>query len=392
MKKILLTSVMLTLFLFNILPAQEKANEEYIEAMTTADINQKAQKLKQWIEKYKGQGTQYENFAYATLATLPYQEKTPQETVEYGEKALELGGLDDSTKAQVLLHVASGYISQEKDLDKAASYAREMIQTAEKAKSAAEEPKSVKAWEQMIGAGHYTRAEALEKAGNLSEAVNAYVESYQILKNREIVSTLVKIGRTLYDQKKYTQAVQAFTAAHAELNDFTTAAFIARAHHRAGNLDKAVEYYKKAFSLQKSGETAYNLGVILANKAETDPAAVDDAVEYLLFASFLSEKHSEKAMKLAESLYFSKNPAYNEKVKELQKKSEELNTLTETFNEKFGEKSEEDLTEAEKEEMNKMLGRIESLQEEIEELQKEQKTELDKFQELVDQIKQKLGI
>ena len=392
MKKTLLTALVMTIFLINFLPAQEKANEEYIAAMTTSDINQKAQKLKQWVEKYGGQGSQYENFAYATLATLPYQGKTPQETVEYGEKALELGGLDDSTKAQIYLHVASVYINQGKNLDKAASYARQLVQTAQNAKAGAEDASGAQAWDKLIGAGHYTQAQALEKSGKISEAVDAYVKSYSILKNKQIAASLAKIGKDLYDQKKYSQAVEALTAANKALNDFATTAYIARSYHRAGNRDKALEFYKKAFEKRKNGEMAYNAGLILAKKAETNAAAVDEAIEYLLYASFLSRAHSEKAMKLAESLYFSKNQTYNEKVKELSQKSEELNELTETFNEKFGEKNEEELSEAEKEEMNEMLERIETLQKEIETLQEEQKAELAKFQELIDSIKQKLGI
>ncbi len=392
MKKILLTTLIMMIFFINVLPAQEKANEEYIQAMTTSDINQKAQKLKAWVEKYGGQGTEYENFAYATLATLPYQGKTPEETVQYGEKALEIGGLDDSTKTQVLIHVASVYIDQGNNLDKAESYAQQIVQTAQKAKSNAEGADSAKAWDQFIGAGHYTRAQALEKAGNLSGAVDAYVKSYQILKNKQIISSLTKIGKSLYDQKKYSQAIEALSAANAVLNDFGTTAYIARAYHRAGNRDKALEFYKKAFNMQKNGEIAYNAGIILANKAESSPSLADEAIEYLLYASFLSKSNSEKAMKLAESLYFSTNQAYNEKVKELQSKSQELNAITETFNEKFGEKSEEDLSEAEKEEMNQMLEKIETLQKEVETLQEEQKAELAKFQALIDQIKQKLGI
>jgi tetratricopeptide (TPR) repeat protein len=391
MTKKLLTSLIMMIFLISFMPAQEKANEEYIEAMTTSDINQKAQLLKQWVQKYGGQGTQYENFAYATLATLPYQGKTPQETVQYGEKALEIGGLDDSTKTQVLIHVASVYINQGQNLDKAASYAQQVVQTAQKAKSSAEGT-STQAWDQLIGAGHYTRAQALEKAGNLSEAVAAYQKSYSILKNKQIISSLFQIGKNLYNQKNYSGAVSAFTAANAVLNDFATTAYIARSYHRAGNRDKALEFYKKAFAKQKSGEIAYNTGIILANQAENDTSLVDEAIEYLLYASFLSESNSEKAMTLAEGLYFSTNQTYNQKVKELQSKSEELNKLTETFNEKFGEKTEEDLTEAETEEMNQMLERIETLQNEIAALQEEQKAELAKFQELIDQIEQKLGI
>jgi uncharacterized phage infection (PIP) family protein YhgE len=98
-------------------------------------------------------------------------------------------------------------------------------------------------------------------------------------------------------------------------------------------------------------------------------------------------------MSLAEQLYFNyKDKTYNEKVKQLAEKGKELEALTKDFNNKFGEKDEEDLTEAEKTEMDSMLKKIEQLQADIEKLQEEQTAALDKFKQLVEQTKQRLGI
>jgi len=393
MKNTVLVSLVLGLFLCSLLPAQNTtAREEYIKAMTASDVNQRATLLKDWLSKYGGKGQENENFANATLCILPYEGKTPAETIKYGERALELGNLDASTKCQVLINLASAYTSQGQNLDKAVSYGSQLVQTAQSAKGSSQDSKSADAWNKMIGAGYYTQAQAMKKAGDYGEAIDKYISSYKILKNNQIISELATLGKTLYDNKQYSEAAKAFKVANDVLNNFATTSFYAKALHRSGKKDEALKYYKQAFSKQKSGEVAYNLGILLAAKAETDPSLVDQAVEYLLYASFLSKANSERAMKLAEGLYFSTKSDYNEKVKLLASKAEELDKLTNEFNEKFGEKTEEDLSDEEKKELEKMRKEITELQETVETLQKEQQQELDKFKALIEEIKKKLGI
>lgn len=393
MKKTILVLLALGIFLFSLLPAQDSvAKEEYIKAMTASDVNQRASLLKEWLSKYGGKGVENENFANATLCLLPYQGKTSEETIKYGERALELGNLDASTKCRILINLASAYTNQGQNLDKAVSYGSQLVQTAQSAKSNSKDSKSADTWNKMIGAGYYTQAQAMKKAGNFGEAIDKYISSYNLLKNKQIISELAKLGKTLYDNKKYSDAAKAFKAANDVLNNFATTSFYAKALHRSGKKEEALKYYKQAFSKQKSGEVAYNVGLLLAAKAEKDPTVVDEAVEYLLYASFLSKTNSKKAMKLAEGLYFSKKSDYNEKVKQLAVKAEELEKLTNTFNEKFGEKTEEDLTEKEKKELEKMRKEITALQETIDQLQQEQEEELDKFKALIEEIKKKLGI
>jgi tetratricopeptide (TPR) repeat protein len=393
MKKSVLTSMILGLFLCSLLPGQDTTSkEEYIKAMTAPNANQKATLIKEWLSNYGGKGQENENFANATLCLLQYEGKTPAETIKYGEKALELGGLDDSTKCQVLIQLASTYSKQGQNLDKAVSYGSQLIQTAKSAKNNAQDSKSAESWNKMIGAGYYTQAQAMEKAGNLEGAIENYISSYNILKNKQIISELGSLGKKLYDNKQYSEAVKVFTPLNDMLDNFNTTLFYARALHRSGDKEEALKYYKEAFSKQKNGEVAYNIGLLLAEKAEKDPKKVDEALEYLLYASFLSKANSDKAMKLAEGLFFSTKSSYNEKVKELAAKAEELEKLTNTFNEKYGEKTEEDLSNKEKKEVEKMRKEITSLQESINKLQDEQKVELDKFNSLIEQIKKKLGI
>jgi peptidoglycan hydrolase CwlO-like protein len=99
-------------------------------------------------------------------------------------------------------------------------------------------------------------------------------------------------------------------------------------------------------------------------------------------------------MQMAESLYFlsKKELKYNENVQELQQRSKKLEDLTNAFNDKFGEKEEEDLTAAEKSEMESMLKQIEAEQEAVKRLEAETKAALEGFQQLIERTKQRLGI
>jgi len=375
--------MILILFLFSLSIAQENpCDQAYIKAMTAKDANQKAKLLKDFLAQCTGKGSQYENFAHAELCKLGYAGKTEQETIDHGEKALALGGLDDVTKYTVLVTVAAMYGKTGTNLEKGKSYASQAAQIGQAQKN-----------NQLVGAAHYVRGQLLHKAKDYKGAVNAYVTSYNILKNKQIAGELAKLGKSLYDAKAYTDAASALKIANAALGNFGTTVLYAKSLHRSGKSSEALTYYKQAYTKKKSGELAYNIGLILAKQSNSGNNGSAEAIKYLLEASFLSQSNSKKAMELAQQLYFNHEvPGYNEQIKKLESKNKSLKNLTDTFNSKFGEKAEEDLSDAEKAEMDKILKQIETEQKAIETIQAEQQKALEKFQALIAQAKTRLGI
>lgn len=390
MRKAAIATLTLFVLLASVLPAQNSGSDAYVKAMTTPDANEKARLLKEYIAN--NPGAQYENFAAAELCTLPYNGKTASETIRYGERALELGGLDALKKCQVLVMVANAYIGQGQNLPKAGDYAAQIVQTAKANKNSDLAPAAT--WNQLIGAGSYLQGQALEKAKNYRGAVDAYIEAYNILKNPQIIQDLKKLGKALYDGKAYGDAEKALKIAAADSKDFASIYLYANALNKNGKTEEALSNYKMAYMKQKSGAIAFNIGIILAKKAERDTSLTDETLKYLLDASFLSEANSQKAMQMAESLYFlsKKDLKYNENVKELQQRSQKLEELTSTFNKKFGEKEEEDLSAAEKSEMESMLKQIETEQEAIKRLEADTQAALEGFQQLIEKTKERLGI
>lgn len=394
MRKAILSSLMVILVMSISLPAQDTCSADYIKAVSANSVAEKYNLLKAWVASCSGKGIQYENFAYAYLCTLQGAPgRSIQDIVDYGEKALSFGGFDDDMKYTILISVANSYVQLGGNLSKARDYAGQAIKLATTNKNKGSDAGDPAQWNQMIGAGHYVQAQAHEKEKNFKAAATAYINSYNILVNKQIASNLAKIGQSLYNAKSYADAEKALKVASTALRDFGTIALYAKSLHRGGKKSEALTYYKQAYTKQKNGEIAYNIGLILAGQVQQNGTSANEAIRYLLDASFLSAANSKQAMSLAESLYFSNiDKTFNDKIKLIGDKNKELENLTNNFNKKFGEKDEEELTDAERKEMDSILKKLDDIQVEIENLQTDQTASLEKWQQQIAQAKQRLGI
>jgi tetratricopeptide (TPR) repeat protein len=305
-----------------------------------------------------------------------------------------LGGLDDLTKCKVLITVSGIFSQRGQNLEKAKNYASQVVQIARASKNNNPADATPEQWNKFIGAGYFTHGQALEKSKYLKEAVDSYINSYNILKNAQIANSLKKVGKSLYDIRFYKDAEKAFEIPVSVLKDFASYAFYAKTLYKNKKKEKALKYFKLAYGKQRSGEMAFYIGIILAGKTKSNPSVSQEAIRYLLEASFLSAANSKKAMELAESIFFTsaRNTKYNQNVKELQKLSNTLESLTNKFNKKFGEKDEEDLSDAEKKEMDNMLKDIEFEEMDIQEIEAEQKIVLEEFNKLIEETKKRLGV
>lgn len=384
----------LTLFLLSPLAAQNPCDESYIKAMTAQTPAQRAQLLKDFIKTCGGKGSQYENFACANLSLIDYPGKTAKEAIEYGEKALALGGLDDLTKCQVLIQLSALYSQAGQNLEKAKSYATQVVETAKAAKTKEGGAESAAQWNPLIGAGYFTLGQAQEKAKDYRSAVDSYISSYNLLKNPNIMAAIKMLGKKLYEGKAYADAEKAFKAAYTATKDFDSTVFYAKSLYRNNKNGESLVYFKEAYAKQKSGEIAYNIGIILARDAKANPNLAPEAIRYLLEASFTYPSQSEQAMKLAENLFFltNKELRYNETVLEIQQRSKKIEELTESYNTKFGGREEEELSDAEKKEMKTILASIEAERKALEKLQSDQNLAIAKFNRLLEETKQRLGI
>jgi hypothetical protein len=395
-KKALILLVIPLLLLGSLAAQTDPCDESYIKAMTAQSPAQKAQLLKDFLAKCGGKGNQYENFANANLSLLDYPGKTAAEAITYGEKALALGGLDDLSKCQLLVQISALHTQSGQNLDKAKTYALQVTEVAKAAKSKDAEGSTTSAaqWNKMIGAGYYLLGQAQEKAKDYQGAVDAYANSYALLKDAKILAGIKKLGKTLYDAKAYEAAEKAFKAAYTATKDNDIAAIYAQSLYRNDKDAEALALFKEIYGRKKSGEVAYNIGIILAKQAKTNPAMTNEAIRYLLEASLTYPAQSQQAMKFAENLFFVNNKElkYNETITAIQERNKKIEDLTKTYNTKFGNKDEEDLSDSEKNEMKQIMANIDAEKKAIEKLQAEQTMAIAKFNQLLQDTKTRLGI
>ncbi|OGD22393.1 MAG: hypothetical protein A2W03_15550 [Candidatus Aminicenantes bacterium RBG_16_63_16] len=395
MKKAILILAIVPL-LAGSLAAQNECDDAYVKAMTAQSPGERAQLLKDFLTKCSGKGSQYENFANANLALQEYPGKTAADVTSYGEKALALGGLDDLSKCQLLIVLSSLYSKSGQNLEKAKSYATQVTEVARAAKGKEAEGATTTAaqWNQMIGAGFFALGQAREKGNDAKGAVDAYANSYAILKNPQILASIKKLGKTLYDAKNYAAAEAAFKAAYDATKDPEIGTIYAQSLYRSDKEAEALVLFKELYAKKKSGELAYNIGIIVAKQAKTNPAMSTEAIRYLLEASFTYPAQAQQARGIAENLFFLSNKSlkYNETVAMILERNKKVEDLTKSYNAKFGGKDAEDLTSAEKAEMESILAEIEAEKKDIEKLQASQATAVAQFNKMLEDTRQRLGV
>ena len=152
--------------------------------------------------------------------------------------------------------------------------------------------------------------------------------------------------------------------------------------------------FKEGFGKKKTGEMAYNIGVMLAKEAKTNPALIGEAVKYLLDAAILGTKNpkeAQQAMDIAQSLFFSQDKEWNNRVKLIQESNKLIEDWAKTLNTKYKDKSEDDLTPDEKREFRRLNENIEKEKKIVEGIQAQQKSTMDGFNKAVAEAKARNG-
>jgi hypothetical protein len=392
MRRTILTMIAIALGLAatsGLLRAQNDCDQMYIKAMQATSPAERAKLLKEYLASCAGKGSQYENFANAFLCTLPFP-KSDQETISYGEKALALGGLDDAVKSQVIytLAVVSNKVN---DSAKTKAYAQQLIQVSTAGK--AKEPENAN-WNKFIGIGHFLVGQAAQKANDISGALAAYETSYNLIKDNAILVEVKKIGKSLMDAKKYADAEKVYRFLAGTGKDSESLRIIADILAQTGRKSEALKMFKDMYAKKKTGDLAFNIGILLNQESKTNPALIPEAVNYFLDASLLIQdrNQAQNARKYAESLFMSQDKEWNNRVKAIQESQKLIEDWTNTINTKFGNKSEDELTSDEKREYRKIKEAMDKEVVRVEAIQAQQKATMDRLEALLAQAKQRVGV
>ncbi len=395
MKKAVLTTVLLSVLLGGICFAQSEGDQAYIKAMQANSPQEKANQLKEYISKYAGKGGQYDGFAYSFLfLALIESNKTDAETLGYGEKALTFAGIEDIIKGRILMTLASVYARNPQTADKAKQFANQLIQHAASSKSKEAEAANAATWNGLTGGAHYVIGQAAEKSKDYKGAVDSYFTAYNILKDKKILGEIKRLGKSLYEAGNMAEAEKVFRVIYGTLQDGESLTLLAQALYKQGKQAEAMAMFKEAYGKKKTGEMAYNIGVMLAREAKTNPALTGDAIKYLLDAASLGTKNAkeaQQAMNIAQSLFFSQDKEWNNRVKLIQESNKLIEDWAKTLNTKYKDKSEDDLSPDEKREFRRLNENIEKEKKIVEGIQAQQKTTMDGFNKALAEAKSRNG-
>ncbi|MGA2363248.1 MAG: tetratricopeptide repeat protein [Candidatus Aminicenantales bacterium] len=382
MKKTLWTTVTLVFLLTGLLAAQS-ADEQYLKAMQLSDKCQQIQALDAYITQYAGKGGQYDAYAYAYYCLTPCATKNAQKAIDCGEKALAMSGIDETVKLQITFSIPSLYAGMGQ-MDKAKASVQRII---DKGKASAD-PKTAA---QLQASGHVLLGQFAEKSGDYGAAAASYITAYGILKDPSITKQLNNLASTLYKSQKYVEAEKVFREFYAADQGSESASLLAQTLYKEGKVDEALAIYREAYAKKKTANLALNIAVILNKEAKTKPSLKPEAINALIEAGLLNAAQQKNLHQAALNLYISDSPdlaAINTQIEEHNKNIAEM---TKTYNDKYGSKSDDDLTGPEKVSMKKLNNAIESEKQAIEQIKSQQKGVIDKFNQLVAQVRAKLG-
>jgi tetratricopeptide (TPR) repeat protein len=382
MKKTIWTTMTLVFLLTGLLAAQS-ADEEYLKAMQISNKCQQVQALDAYIAKYAGKGGQYDNYAYAYYCITPCATKDAQKAIEYGEKALTMGGIDGSVKLQIMGTIPSLYAAMGQ-MDKAKAAVQRIIEMGKASPDA-------KSGAQLQASGYVLIGEFSEKAGDYGAAAQAYITAYGILKDPGISKLLNNLANTLYNAQKYADAEKVFRQFYASDQGPESASLLAQTLYKERKVDEALAVYKEAYAKKKTGSLAQNIAIILNNEAKTNPAVKSQAIEALIEAGLLVPAQQKNFFQAAFNYYVSSSPDLADINAKIEEHNRNIEQFTKTYNDKYGSKGEDELTGSEKVSMKKLTDAIEVEKKAIEQIKSSQTGVQEKFSQLVAQARAKLG-
>ncbi len=278
--KILLFVVLLT---FVIIPNLVSQSQSELSEKIKDETNPvtKLELLEQFKEKYSNE----ENLKtiLLQLSAVSFKAKKYAKTIEYAEKTLsDVPQLKDKEKIKIYLWLANAYYVTKSDSKKVIEYAEFCAELGKKLKGDKEKSKYTKKFivpALRIQAKLYVSDPDPER---VILSVPVILEAYKLDKSRSNEKLILDISKKLYNAKKYQEAVQCVEAIYNE--EKPKRKYIdqlALCYNKLGDKAKAIEFYKKSYSMRSTAKTACKLGIMYKKNTE-------QAIEFFADAFVLS--------------------------------------------------------------------------------------------------------
>ncbi len=306
MKKTLIIIVVMILLLSSLSLFAQSKKDLWMTAITEREADVKLQKLMEYKEKYDDPKDDNHLYLYLNLTAVTYQLKKFAETIELGEKTLQLADIQDNNKLDLYLILANSYNVTNQDLNKAAEYADMVVKTAQNLKlMSGDNADTITRMDGSyispalrIQAKIYLQ-QGKNDAAMLMKAADKSIAAYQIDKQQTSLAFALTAFSTLANTKKFKEAASVLESIHKQregsAKEFDA---LAKIYYQMDNKDKAIEYFEKAYQKKPSAQAASQLGALLQKQ---NPAK---AIEYLADEFAFTDNRESQTFKLLEHLYF----------------------------------------------------------------------------------------
>jgi len=365
------------------LAAAQSADEEYLAAMQQSDPCKKVQALEAYINKYAGQGTANEHWAYAYYCLEPCPSKNATKAAEHGEKALTMAGIDGQTKLRLLVTIPSLY-NGAGQADKARAAAMKLVEYGKSVGDA-------KTSSQLQAAGYVMIGQFAEKAGDYGAAAENYITAYGIFKDASISKLLNGLAATLYKGQRFADAEKVFRQFYAADQGPESAALLGQTLYKQNKIDEALAIYKEGYAKRRTASLAQNIAIILNAQVKTDPSKTNEAISANIEAALLNAAQQKNFLGQAQNLFVGQDKELASSYDKIAEHNRAIEEFTKTYNGKIEGKNEDELSDADKRLLKKLEANIEAEKQAIAAIQASQKGVLDKFNSLVAQIRARLG-
>ena len=304
MKKAAILIIAIMLLSFSLAFAIDKEQVDTWTALVgEKDLQVKLQKLESYYNKYGAKEDRYSMYMYVYLAQTSYLLQQYEKTIQFGEKALLYKEIDASNKLPLYLYLANAYNLTKQDLDKAYSYAEQIVTLANSLRSA-NTSHSVMDINYTAPAlriqAQLLAAKAQEDPQKTIRALDKAIEAFNLDKSDKSANFVTHLSDYLSKNDRIEDAIRGLETLVAVNPNAGQSKLLGVWYARNKNIPKAIENFKASYAQKKNAQVAYNLGILLNQNLE-----IDAAIEYLAEAHLLNdEKYSPEALKLLDHLVF----------------------------------------------------------------------------------------
>lgn len=313
MKKLVVFFLLVSFTCSFFLLADER-QDLWLKAAAEKDPQLRYQYFKQFLEEYGDKEGKHSKYLFFNLAQTAFQLKEYDQSIKYGERALEFEDLEANFKLQVYLILANAFNVTKSDLDKAFNYAGLVIEFGKSVKMTTENSKRAKQLSDNIDKLFISPAYRIQTLilfekrkddpENLIQATKKAMEAYNYNKTKRNMDLVLSLAYRLAKLNQLDRAiyyVEQFCQNNVENEKCYR--MLGTWYNKKGEKGKAIEYFEKYYQLQEkdsdAAKTALNIGVLFS-KRDKQKAMQYFADSYVL----LNFDKESKAYKYLQQLWF----------------------------------------------------------------------------------------